>query len=154
MKARFPDELIATIAVTAWVGGLWAIGYIAAPVLFWRLHGNTQLAGNLAGAMFIVMSWVGVACGFYLLIHRLVRYGGSALKQGFFWAALVMVLLTLAGYFGIQPIIDGIKSQALPKEVMQSVFRDRFARWHGIASVVYLIESLLGLVLLVKNETR
>ncbi len=147
---RLPD-IVASVAITAWVGGLWAIGYIAAPVLFWKLTGNTQLAGNLAGAMFTVIAWIGIASGFYLLIYRLARHGGAALNQAFFWSALVMLLLTLGSYFGIQPIIDSLKAQALPKEVMQSVFSDRFARWHGIASIVYLIESLLGLVLLIKE---
>ncbi len=41
----------------------------------------------------------------------------------------------------------GIRNQALPAEVMESVFRDRFATWHGIASVLYLIECLLGVLL-------
>ncbi len=148
-SSRFA-EFFARIAVTAWVGGLWAIGYIAAPVLFWHLK-DKQLAGNLAGGMFTVIALLGMACGFYLLIHRLVRFGGGALKQVWFWAALIMLLMTLAGYFGIQPIIEALKVQAWPKAVMQSAFSDRFARWHGIASIIYLIESLLGLVLLAKE---
>ena len=30
---------------------------------------------------------------------------------------------------------------------MESVFRDRFATWHGVASVIYLIECALGAIL-------
>jgi hypothetical protein len=30
---------------------------------------------------------------------------------------------------------------------MESVFRDRFAAWHGVASVLYLIQSVLGILL-------
>jgi Domain of unknown function (DUF4149) len=142
---KFTDKL-SFIAITLWVGGLWAIGYLAAPVLFASLD-DKMLAGMLAGRMFIWIAYVGMACGFYLLVHRLTVYGVSALKQGFFWAVLVMLLLTLAGRFGIQPILEGLKEQALPKTVMESLFRDRFARWHGISSIVYLLESLLGLVL-------
>ena len=51
------------------------------------------------------------------------------------------------GEFGVQPLLAAIKNQALPAEVMESVFRDRFATWHGIASVLYLIECLLGVLL-------
>jgi hypothetical protein len=29
------------------------------------------------------------------------------------------------------------------------VFRDRFMTWHGVASVLYVIQSLLGLFLVV-----
>lgn len=149
---KFSDAL-AKIAVTLWVGGLWAIGYIAAPVLFSKLA-DKQLAGNLAGGMFTVIAYVGMACGLYLLVHRLMQFGGSALKQAFFWAALVMLLLTLGIHFGIQPIMEGLKEQAMPKAVMQSIFSDRFARWHGVSSIVYLIESLLGLVLLFKQSGK
>ncbi|MBZ0095573.1 MAG: DUF4149 domain-containing protein [Sulfuricella sp.] len=142
---RFADKL-SYFAITLWVGGLWAIGYLAAPVLFASL-GDKMLAGMLAGKMFTWIAYVGMGCGVYLLIHRLTVFGGSALKQGFFWAVMVMLLLTAAIHFGIQPILAGLKEQALPKEVMESMFRDRFARWHGISSIGYLIESLLGLVL-------
>ena len=149
---KFPDAL-AKIAVTLWVGGLWAIGYIAAPVLFTKLA-DKQLAGNLAGGMFTVIAYVGMACGLYLLVHRLMQFGGGALKQAFFWAALVMLLITLGIHFGIQPIMESLKEQAMPKAVMQSMFSDRFARWHGISSIVYLVQSLLGLILLFKQNSR
>jgi len=33
---RLPD-LLAAWAVTLWVGGLWALGYLAAPMLFYNL---------------------------------------------------------------------------------------------------------------------
>jgi hypothetical protein len=58
-----------------------------------------------------------------------------------------MLGLTLAGEFGVQPILAGLRNQALPKEVMESVFRDRFAAWHGVVSVLYLIVSGLGVLL-------
>ncbi len=144
--AGFPDYL-ARVLLTLWLGGLWVIGYVVAPVLFWKLP-DKQLAGNLAGTLFVIIAWIGMASGFYLLIHRLARQGSDAIRQLFFWTVLLMLLLVMGGYFGIQPIIEQLKQAALPREVMQSAFADRFARWHGIASIVYLIESLLGLLLL------
>lgn len=149
---NLPQQL-SRIAVTLWVGGMWAIGYITAPVLFSSLS-DKQLAGNLAGNMFTVMAYVGIACGLYLVIQRLAGFGAAAFKQTFFWAALVMLLLTLAAHFGIQPIMESLKQQAMPKAVMESIFHDRFARWHGISSIVYLIESLLGLVLVFKQANK
>lgn len=143
-------DRFSAIAVTLWVGGLWAIGYLAAPVLFSAL-GDKALAGMLAGRMFTWIAYVGMVCGSYLLIHRLAGFGTAALKQGFFWAAFVMLLLAIAGHFGIQPILEGLKEQALPKEVMESMFRDRFARWHGVSSIVYLVQSVLGLVLVLRR---
>jgi len=147
---KLPENL-ALIAVTLWVGGLWAIGYMVAPTLFAALHDNKQTAGMLAGRMFQVIAYVGMGCGVYLLLFRLSRYGASALKQAFFWTALAMLLLAIGGHFGIQPIMESLKAQAMPQEVMKSMFADRFSTWHGISSIVYMIESLLGLVLVLKQ---
>lgn len=143
------------VAVTLWVGGLWAVGYIAAPTLFANLP-DRGLAGALAGKLFTVIAYVGLVCGAYLLSFRLLRFGGKGLRQIFFWVALLMVALTAVGQFGIQPIMASLKQQALPAQVMDSVLRDRFASWHGISSGLYLVQSLLGLVLVVlqKNALR
>ena len=146
-------ELLAAWAVVFWVGGLWAVGYLVAPSLFHYLN-DRALAGMLAGRMFYWINWVGMVCGAWLLVFRLGRLGGGALRQGFFWIALVMLLLTVAQHFGIQPVIQQLKEQALPKDVMESLFRDRFQTWHGISSAVYLLESLLGLALVAKQSAR
>jgi hypothetical protein len=145
---KFSDAM-ALILITAWVGGLWAIGYLAAPALFYSLN-DRQLAGMLAGTLFAWIAYLGIVAGFYLLIHRLARFGTQALRQSFFWATLGMLLLTFAGHFGIQPILAHLKAQALPADVMQSVFANRFRTWHGIASIAYLGQSLLGLTLIFK----
>ena len=143
------SDKLALIAITAWVGSLWAIGYLAAPTLFYTFA-DKQMAGVLAGKMFVLVAYVGIASAFYLLIHRLVRFGVPSLKQGFFWATIVMLLLTLAGHFGIQPILAGLKAQAMPADVMHSVFASRFKTWHGVASIAYLTESLMGILLVLK----
>jgi len=142
---RFWDGLAGTLLVL-WVGGLWAIGYVAAPVLFASLD-DKQLAGMLAGKLFSVGAWIGIGAAAYLLLYRIVREGGAALKTLFFWVVLAMLALILAGHFGVQPILQSLKDQAMPLAVMQSVFADRFARWHGVSSILYLIQSALGLLL-------
>jgi len=145
---QFADKL-ALISITLWVGALWAIGYIAAPTLFYHLP-DRQLAGSLASGMFTIVAYIGMTCGAYLLLNRLNKFGGQALKQGFFWAVFFMLLLTLAGHFGIAPIIAQLKADAMPVDVMHTVFADRFETWHGVASIAYAIQSLLGLVLVLK----
>ena len=136
------------IVITLWVGALWATG-LSAYVLFAALQ-DKQLAGSLAGQLFTVVSYIGMASGFYLLIQRLLDYGTGALKQSFFWAVFVMLLLVLASHFGIQPILAQLKADAMPSDVMHSIFAGRFGKWHGIASVAYLVECLLGFVLVLK----
>lgn len=146
-------ELLAVWAAALWVGGLWAIGYLAAPVLFYNLD-DRMLAGNLAGHMFRWIGWVGIVCGGWLLLHRLWRAGGGALRQKFFWIAAAMLLLTLGQMFGIQPVMQELKDLAMPRDVMESMFRDRFATWHGVSSAVYLVQSLLGLWLVARQSAR
>ncbi len=142
---RFWDGLAGTLLVL-WIGGMWATGYLTAPVLFATLD-DKQLAGNLAGRLFDWMAWIGIAAATYLLVYRVARDGGAALKTLFFWLVALVLALTLAAQFGVQPILQGLKDQAMPQAVMQSVFADRFRHWHGVSSILYLIQSALGLVL-------
>ena len=142
---NFPERLAAVLLVM-WVGGLWAIGGIAAPTLFSEIS-DRQLAGNVAGELFKAIAWVGMVAGTYLLIYRLGSNGFQALKQPYFWIVLAMLLLVAGQFFGIQPVMQALKQQAFPQAVMESAFRDRFATWHGISSAVYLMECLLGLIL-------
>lgn len=144
-------EALYSIAISLWFGGLCAIGYLAAPVLFNELP-DKSLAGNLAGAMFSVVAYAGLTCGGYLLLYLLFCRGWRAIKSGVFWIVLVMLVLTIAGHFGIQPILAQIKSDALPRQVMESALRDRFAAWHGISSGLYLLQSLLGLWLVLWQQ--
>lgn len=139
----------AVLLVTAWVGALWAIGGLAAPVLFHALPDKMQ-AGALAGQMFSWLAYFGVGSALLLLVIRLAGYGTQALRQGYFWMVVMMLLLVLAGQLGIQPILVKLKAMALPAEVMQSVFADRFRHWHGVASIAYLVECLLGAMLVLK----
>lgn len=137
-------ESLYQATLTLWVGGLWAIGYIAAPVLFASLA-DRQLAGVVAGKLFALMGWVGFVVAVYLLMFLVLRWGGQVFKRGVFWLIIMMVLLTAASQFGIQPLMAQLKADALPRDVMESVMRDRFVAWHGVSSILYLVQSVLGL---------
>jgi Domain of unknown function (DUF4149) len=137
------------IVTTLWVGALWAIGLVAY-VLFKTLPNNHQLAGNLAGQLFTIVRYIGMASALFLLVQRLLDYGTASLKQAYFWAIFFMLILVLVEHFGIQPILAQLKADAMPNDVMKSVFASRFGKWHGVASVAYLVECLLGFVLVLK----
>ena len=136
------------ILITFWVGALWTTGAVAYS-LFHTLQDN-QLAGQLAGQFFTYVSYLGLFSAFYLLIRRLLGHGMHALKQSYFWAVFMMLLLVLAGHFGIQPILAQLKADAFPADVMQSVFANRFKAWHGVASIAYVVQCLLGFVVVMK----
>jgi len=106
----------------------------------------------LAGKMFELVGYLGMVCGGYLLIDRLVIYGKVALRQPLFWVVAAMLLFTLAIQYGIQPVMADLKAQALPALVTQSQFAGQFRMLHGISSIIYLIESLLGAFLVIKTR--
>lgn len=134
---------------SAWVGGIWMAGYIAAPVLFQTLT-DKSLAGMLAGKLFAVTAYMGMVCAVYLLIYLTAMSGKRVLSQSKFWIVGGMLLIILLGQFGIQPLLAELKAQALPLYVMESPYAGSFRLWHGAASIAYLLQSLLGAVLLLK----
>ncbi len=145
-------ESLYWLAVTAWAGSLWTVGLLVAPTLFSVLD-DRALAGRIAGVLFDSMAWIGIGCATWLLVYRIARFGGGAFRQGFTWVVLLMLVLVLVGRFGVQPILAGLREQALAKEIVESVFRERFGTWHGVASVLYLMQCLLAVAMVLLQRT-
>jgi hypothetical protein len=145
-------ERIARLTLVLWAGGLWIVGYLVVPTLFAALPDERMLAGALAGSMFSRIGWLGLACAFYLLGYLVVTRGSVVLRCAAFWVVGFMLLLTLAGHFGVQPMMSALKAQVSPGDVMQSPLRDQFALWHGVSSVLYLLQSLLGAGLILSRR--
>lgn len=139
-------EHLLLVLVTLWIGAMWSIGYLVAPTLFGMI-GDRTLAGNVAGRLFTLVGWIGIGSAGYVLVFMAVRQRWRAFRSGLFWLVVAMLATTLASQFGIQPLMAQMKAQAWPREVMDSMLRSRFATWHGISSVLYLVQSVLGLVL-------
>lgn len=142
---RLADHLF-VVLVAFWIGALWVVGYVVAPTLFAMLP-DRVLAGNVAGRLFTLVAWIGMGAAGYLLLYLAARLGWGAFRNGMFWIVLILLACTVAGQFGIQPLMAELKSSAWPRDVMNSVMRDRFATWHGVSSVLYLAQSLLGIML-------
>lgn len=146
--SRLADQLV-LVVVTLWIGGMWAVGYLVAPVLFDMLPDRT-LAGRVAGRLFDYVGWFGLAASSWLALFLAVRLGWAAMRSGLFWLVLLMLAMVAAGHFGIQPLMAQLKANAWPNDVMNSVMRGRFSTWHGISSVLYLVQSILGAVLVLR----
>ena len=129
------------LAKTFWIGGLWVIGIIVAPVLFKSLDAAT--AGMVAGRLFAVIAWVGLVCGVILLVDQVWRNGVAGLKHSGFWLIVGMLVCTLINQFGVAPIIVTLKQQM--NHAAEGLFGGGFATWHAISSLIYLLQSLLGL---------
>lgn len=132
------------ILLTLWVGGMWTAGYLVAPILFNTLE--REMAGNIAGRVFGVTSYIGLVCGGLLLLAALYQSGRHWLRQWRIWVILIMLALTAVGQFGLQPQMAALKSQGI---AAGSVTAIQFGRLHGIASSLFLVTSLLGLALVI-----
>lgn len=139
--SQFPEKL-ALLALTAWIGSLWSIGYVAVPVLF-RGQPDHQLAGLLAGEMFRIAGYLGLICGGYLLIHQR-RFGRQETTPRVFWLTVVLLLLGLVQLMWIQPYMADLKVRAAPLEIMHSALAGEFRMLHGLSSILYLLQSALG----------
>jgi len=132
------------VLLTLWVGGLWTMGYMVAPALFATLE-DRALAGTLAGVMFNIIAWTGMACAPVLLVINQLRYPQRRLN----WRMLVllaMLLLVILGQFVFTPMMVELRGAGQSDAAA-------FARLHGIASLVYLVNSVLGLVLVMAQES-
>lgn len=144
-------DTLAGLVITAWIGSLWGIGYLAVPVLF-QAQPDRMLAGMLAGKMFTLVAYIGMACACYLLTHGIKKFGRAAFRQTAFRIVILLLLMTIIMQFGIQPIMSSLKTQAFPSDIMQSAFAGQFKILHGISSLLYLAQSLLGAVLVLKTQ--
>ncbi len=106
----------------------------------------------LAGDMFTVTAWVGLASGIYLLAHHARLSGMGAFRQTTARLILLMVLLDAIGQFILQPLMAELKSQAYPHDVMQGALAVRFGMVHGIAQLLHAAQSLLGIALVLKTS--
>lgn len=131
------------VLLTVWVGGLWIVGYLVAPVLFATLDDRT-LAGQLAGQLFGYMGYIGLVAGGLLLISLLSDAGAGWLRAWRIWVLLLMLVLVIVGAFVVQPMMQDLKLQGLLPGSEQAA---RFGLLHGVSSVLYLLTSLLGLTL-------
>lgn len=142
---KLADSLY-SLCVTIWVGGLLAIGYLAVPVLFAQIADRMQ-AGNIAAVMFSIGGWLGLACGLILSLLLYRWHGAAMLRNPVCRLVVCMLLLGLIGQFVVQPQIAAIKAQAYPLPVAETALHAQFARWHGVSSVLYLLQAVLGLTL-------
>ncbi len=149
--SQFADTL-RNILQTLWVGGLWAVGVLVAPILFSSLPENRALAGFLAGRMFLAMAWLGIISGAYLTVYALYRTGLRAMQDGNFWLVVLMLGLTMVNSFAIHPWIAGLKAQAAL--AARGVFGGGFDTAHALSTLIYLLVCLLGLAIIIRTGTK
>lgn len=137
------------IILTFWIGGLWAVGYIVVPVLFRQLP-SPQMAGNVAGQLFILLSWLGLV---FALILALIYSFIDQAKWRFAVLLLITVFISINLFF-LTPEIAALREMAGSVLQKGTELHGRFAMLHGIASGLYLLVSLLGLLLVIRQPEQ
>jgi len=142
---------VARLLVTAWVGGMWMVGYIVVPTLFAMLD-DRMLAGHIAGRLFSVIACISAITATYLLGFMALRQRKVALRSVLFWIVAAMLACVAAGVI-LQMEMAALKAGLGSMGVMESALRGRFAVLHGISSMIYLVQSLLGVWVVVGTKT-
>lgn len=132
-----------------WAGSVWAVSYLAAPSAFAVLD-STQ-AGNVVGIMLTRSAWLAIALA--VLLGLLVTRAADLDVRGKRWLyglIVGMLACSLVVYLGLQPMMAAIRETAGPAGVRASPQWGTFAALHGVSQVLYLTESILGALLVVK----
>ena len=112
----------------AWWGSLTCLGFFVVPMLFANLP-TPAMAGNMAAKLFSAQTYVSTACGVLLLLmfgskRPLVPMDTAGAATLFVVGGVMLALLV---EFGVAPRI---------------VTRENLALWHGVGSVMYLVQWL------------
>ena len=136
------------VLTTLWVGGLWVVGYLAVPILFYTLD-DRKLAGELAGRMFTTMNTVGLICGVAILALMIGAARHAWFRSVRCWVVVAMLVIVAASAFGLQPMMQELKATGL---LPGSAEAAQFGRLHGVSSALYMVLSVLGLVLVIRGQ--
>jgi hypothetical protein len=139
------------LLATLWAGSLWTIGYLVAPTLFATLS-DKMLAGSIAGSLFTVQTWLSIFCAMMLIGLNIWSRLELAAGQRSLLIAIILAMLicALLLHFWLHPLIAGLRNTVNAGGIMAADIRHRFGILHGLSSGIYLVESLLAVVLVVK----
>jgi Domain of unknown function (DUF4149) len=134
-----------------WAGSVWGVSYLAAPSAFAVLD-STQ-AGSVVGAMLTREAWLSIAAALLLAV---LAWRSADLdpqrRRWLFWCIAGMLACSLIVYLGLQPAMAAIREAAGPAGVRASPRWGTFAALHGVSQLCYLVESVLGAILVLKSR--
>jgi hypothetical protein len=139
-------QAVERVLLTLWVGGLWMTGLVTAPVLFKNYE--RMVAGEIAGRLFGAVSWLGLLCGAVLLALAVTRVRQQAWRDWRAVVLMVMLVVTVIGEFGLAARMRELKELMILPPVAPALTSE-FGRLHGIASLLFLVNSALGLALVI-----
>lgn len=133
-----------------WAGSLWTIGYLVAPTLFATLH-DSVLAGTIVGSLLNSEAWVAFCCAAILGVLVNTADALEARRKRHVNLVMgVMVACALAIHVGVQPAMAALKAAAGAVPMRQAPQWAQFALLHGVSQLLYVVESLLAGLLVIR----
>jgi hypothetical protein len=151
-------RFVALLTLIVWIGGLLALGAIAAPAIFDVLAAtqpgrDRMLAGALFGEILRRFHLVSYAAGALLLATLILRRVLGPGPRAFAWrAGLVTLMLAASGYSGLVVATRIAQLQreigAAPSSLPEGDARRlEFGRLHGLSTALEVVPLVAGLVL-------
>ena len=124
------------VVLVLWAGSLWSVGLWVTPILF-SAQSDRHLAGVLAGRIFSIETYVGIA----VAVLALLLPGRSKFLWGYLAAGLLAV-----NEWALRPVMVVARAHG-------SAAGLTFGGWHGVSAVIYLLACLALLVSVWKQDT-
>ena len=128
---------VSRLLLVLWAGSLWSVGLWVTPILF-SAQPDRHLAGVLAGRIFSIETYVGIA----VAVLALLLPGRTKFVWGYVAAALLA-----ANEWALRPVMVAARANG-------SAAGLTFGAWHGVSAVLYVLACLAVLVLVWKQDVR
>jgi hypothetical protein len=138
------------------VGSLLAVGYLVAPAIFSTMT-DRQAAGMVAGSVFRLEAYLSlIVCIALMVLANLLVNRGLNQFRFIRWLLLAMLLCSMAAAFIFIPWMNALRDDALLQgmPVMLSPSATLFGRLHGASSILFTLQSLLGIFLVWRLTKR
>lgn len=149
----------AVLTLVVWIGGLLALGGVAAPAIFdvaaaQHVSDGRLLSGAIFGEILRRFDLIMYGAGIVLLLTLVVRAILGPRPRRFAWrAALVLVMLATSAYSGV---FLAHRIRQLQQEIrvapsslaIDDPRRVEFGRLHGLSTALHLVPLLGGLALI------
>jgi hypothetical protein len=124
------------VVLALWAGSLWSVGLWVTPILF-SAQSDRHLAGVLAGRIFSIETYVGIA----VAVLALLLPGRTKFVCGYLAAALLAV-----NEWALRPVMAAARTQGTAAGLT-------FGAWHGVSAVIYVAACVALLVAVWKQDT-
>jgi hypothetical protein len=142
---------IRLLLAALWAGSIWGVSYLAAPSAFAVLD-STQ-AGSVVATMLTRAAWLSIALAVLLAFLVVGSTDLDARRRRWLWCCIGgMLACSMIVYLGLQPVMAAIRASAGAAGVRASPQWTTFATLHGVSQLCYLVETILGAILVVKSR--